>query len=411
VEVAVADHESFLQAILANPDDLTTRLIYADWLEENGGRPEAARAELIRVQCEMAQVGEHSVHYRRLEKREQTLMSNRKWEWTRPFRGLVLFARLYCGFVEEVTVNARTFRDRGAKLFAMTPLRRVKVSGVRDGSSNPLPLAEALAATAFEQLRELDLELACLKPADVRLLANAPTLRSLSWLNLEGSEVDETALQALATGPSLRRLRSVRMGPRSIDREAIGDRLVNVLIANSQFECLEELRLSHRGITDVGVAGLARCPHLCHLRVLALEDGSQISVQGLRALATSPHLRALSTLSLKGCKHLGDEAVRALLAAPWAPALRALCLRRDRRGWDNLGITDAGLEAMAGSPALAGLRLLDLEGHGITDRGAAALEASPYLTALGRLNLRLTDVGADLRKRLRKRFGPGVCVC
>src|SRR5262249_28449408 len=46
-----ARHEGFLRDIVAHPEDSAPRLIYADWLEENG---DAARAELIRVQCELA---------------------------------------------------------------------------------------------------------------------------------------------------------------------------------------------------------------------------------------------------------------------------------------------------------------------------------------------------------------------
>ena len=42
------DGDALLAAIIANPDDDTPRLVYADWLDENG-QPE--RAEFIRIQC------------------------------------------------------------------------------------------------------------------------------------------------------------------------------------------------------------------------------------------------------------------------------------------------------------------------------------------------------------------------
>jgi uncharacterized protein (TIGR02996 family) len=45
---------AFLCDIKENPEDETPRLILADWLEEYGDEHDAARAELIRVQCEMA---------------------------------------------------------------------------------------------------------------------------------------------------------------------------------------------------------------------------------------------------------------------------------------------------------------------------------------------------------------------
>jgi uncharacterized protein (TIGR02996 family) len=45
--------EALLSAVLANPADDLPRLVYADYLEENGERE---RAEFIRVQCEIADI-------------------------------------------------------------------------------------------------------------------------------------------------------------------------------------------------------------------------------------------------------------------------------------------------------------------------------------------------------------------
>lgn len=47
----MARNPELLRAILANPQEDTVRLAYADWLQENG---DEAHAELIRVQCELA---------------------------------------------------------------------------------------------------------------------------------------------------------------------------------------------------------------------------------------------------------------------------------------------------------------------------------------------------------------------
>ncbi|MHB1424636.1 MAG: TIGR02996 domain-containing protein [Gemmataceae bacterium] len=43
--------DAFLQDILAHPDDDAPRLIFADWLEEQGDAGSVARAEFIRAQC------------------------------------------------------------------------------------------------------------------------------------------------------------------------------------------------------------------------------------------------------------------------------------------------------------------------------------------------------------------------
>jgi uncharacterized protein (TIGR02996 family) len=50
----VTDRDAILRAIGQAPDDDAPRLVYADWLDEC---KEPARAELIRVQCELARLG------------------------------------------------------------------------------------------------------------------------------------------------------------------------------------------------------------------------------------------------------------------------------------------------------------------------------------------------------------------
>ena len=42
---------AFIHSIREAPDDDAPRLVYADWLEDNG---DPQRAEFIRVQCELA---------------------------------------------------------------------------------------------------------------------------------------------------------------------------------------------------------------------------------------------------------------------------------------------------------------------------------------------------------------------
>jgi uncharacterized protein (TIGR02996 family) len=46
--------EAFIAAVLADPENDAPRLIYSDWLDEQG---RGERAELIRVQCELARLG------------------------------------------------------------------------------------------------------------------------------------------------------------------------------------------------------------------------------------------------------------------------------------------------------------------------------------------------------------------
>lgn len=50
----MSDGELLLRGILREPECDAARLVYADWLDENG---EGERAEFVRVQCELARMG------------------------------------------------------------------------------------------------------------------------------------------------------------------------------------------------------------------------------------------------------------------------------------------------------------------------------------------------------------------
>lgn len=77
----MTEYESLLCAVCKNPDDDTLRLVSADWLEENG---EEARAEFIRVQCELA-LGPQGNQQAALAEREQKLLAANREAWEAPF--------------------------------------------------------------------------------------------------------------------------------------------------------------------------------------------------------------------------------------------------------------------------------------------------------------------------------------
>ena len=55
---------AFLSDIAANVEDDAPRLVYADWLDENG---DPDRAQFIRVQCQLASMGQHDLERYDLE--------------------------------------------------------------------------------------------------------------------------------------------------------------------------------------------------------------------------------------------------------------------------------------------------------------------------------------------------------
>ncbi|MFO0823576.1 MAG: TIGR02996 domain-containing protein [Gemmataceae bacterium] len=60
------EEASFLSAIRENPADETARLVYADWLDEQGTAPQAAKAAFIRLELRMATPPEDGLHRVRL---------------------------------------------------------------------------------------------------------------------------------------------------------------------------------------------------------------------------------------------------------------------------------------------------------------------------------------------------------
>jgi uncharacterized protein (TIGR02996 family) len=141
----VTDHKGFLADVLAHPDLDWPRLVYADWLEEHG---EGARAEFIRVQCELA--GRDCHHARdvppqpwcrpcALRHRERELLEQSQFSWLP--RCLMdvesLYADAVCsyrrGFVSEITLDCHDFMEHAAALFAAAPITEVRLSDREPG--------------------------------------------------------------------------------------------------------------------------------------------------------------------------------------------------------------------------------------------------------------------------------------
>src|SRR5262245_28195364 len=77
----MSDEKALLAVIWEHPHEDTPRLMYADWLDEQGDPAKADRAEFIRVQCELAILSPHDPRYPTLQKRERQLLRPRRKEW------------------------------------------------------------------------------------------------------------------------------------------------------------------------------------------------------------------------------------------------------------------------------------------------------------------------------------------
>src|SRR5262245_19054390 len=78
----MTDETAFVAAIQAAPDDLALRLVYADWLEEQGD----PRAKLIRVEEEMRQLPVFTDRYWELKPRRDEDRRHAAVEWLQAMR-------------------------------------------------------------------------------------------------------------------------------------------------------------------------------------------------------------------------------------------------------------------------------------------------------------------------------------
>lgn len=135
-------------------------------------------------------------------------------------------------------------------------------------------------------------------------------------------------------------------------------------------------RLTLGSVEAAHVASLVATGILGRLVNLSLHG--DLGEEGVRHLAGAPALASIRKLNLAGCD-LGDEGVAALVASPHL-ACTQLTLRQN-------SITDEGAQALADAPALASCRALFLARNELGDDGVRALAGSPYLANLEQLGL------------------------
>jgi uncharacterized protein (TIGR02996 family) len=228
--------EAFLQDVLARPGDDAPRLIFADWLEDHG---QEARAEFIRVQCELTKLPRKGPRRFELEGIEFALLATNEAEWVRELAPLARGWGFRRGFVHRVRLDAAVFLDRHEELFCLAPVQRVKFEGaaglvpwladcpelarlaVIDLGGNELKDADARALAASQHLRRLRrLRLAHNDIGDggVEALAASPNLPRLTWLDLATNRVGRVGADALLRTTFLRMLKRLRLGGNRIAR-------------------------------------------------------------------------------------------------------------------------------------------------------------------------------------------------
>src|SRR5262249_20535120 len=210
----MSDRDALLAAILADPADDTARLVYADWLGENG---EADRGEFIRVEVELARTPPLSAEDERrrqhLLRRRDELLRQHRTAWLAPFLPHARDTSFDRGFVSSLDVPAHMFLQHAELWFAITPLTRVKFtsSHVVDEDAGRGTTRPVLTSPSPARLEAIDLEQCGLTAIDIEDLARCPGLPRLRELVLAWNRVGNDGAIALAGMPQLKGLESLNI--------------------------------------------------------------------------------------------------------------------------------------------------------------------------------------------------------
>ncbi len=263
--------ESLYRAILAEPEDDGLRLIYADWLEENG---RAERAEFIRVQMELARIGNAGPRWKVLRADEKKLWSIHRESWLTglPAHLRKRDIRFHKGFLEELAGPPKIWAGCWEELFARHPIYRIRVTGA-------VGRAEAGELAVIPQMGKVRVLVLAggrlVEPSkNLAVLFGSPFLSGLRRLDLSGGGLTWRESALLAGSPALLGLRGLILA----DNE-IGPKGAEWLADIPWREGLNELSLANNPIGDAGAKALAGS---AHLDALARLDLSGVAL-GLRA--------------------------------------------------------------------------------------------------------------------------------
>jgi len=395
----MSDRDALLAAIIANPDEDTPRLAYADWLDENlpdripsPAAGPSARAEYIRVQCRLAQYPFDEPDYPELLERERDLA---RWLQTHAAKkaeepALPDDLEWFGGFDSG---DARTYSRGFPDEFEYNDYDD-------EPTANVECILTALPETfAHTTLRTLRMEEAY--GEEVAGLVCSPAVSGLRGLSL--SDVDDDngdAIRAIAASPHLHQLKRL-----DLDFDISDDELKE-LAKSTHLEALEFLSLDYP--SPGGLVSLTKARWFRNLRSLRIwSDDHDV----FKTLADGPEMPNLVELIFRGPIVPTVPAVRKFVASDSFPQLKRLEVMYARltpehiavfaRGsWplrhltlNRVGVHKSGVESLAKATFAESLRVLELPECEITAGGIQALANSPKLSGLKHLDLKANPIG------------------
>jgi uncharacterized protein (TIGR02996 family) len=391
-------HAAFWKAICAEPDDDTPRLVFADWLDEQGDPASEARAEFIRAQVERAGLEPWADRALELRFRERQLLREHRDGWLDRLpkwvnRAAVGFRR---GMPNRFNTTAREYLRNAGGVAKNTPLQSMWFSGLdadvavkmaalpglarmrslRLGGGSWASWEALLASPHLTGLRALGLgDDADWVPLSMFLdVLRLPAARVVRRFELEARGPGAGLLGTLAEAP-FDDLRHLRVTVDAVDPPRLAE-LLNSPAAGR----LESLFFG-KTLNPGALTGLTAAPELPRLKSLTLALSPQ-PLPELPAAFDSPPVRHLEELTLRSC--FGPN-LRALAESPLARRLRVLWLPECFAGPDDYraafapgrfpNLVELSIPGFAGGPTLpalaatgglASLRYLEFTGFALS---------------------------------------------
>ena len=285
-----------VQAVREAPEDLSLRLVIADWFQEHGD----PRGELIAAACRLAGRGLSPATRGMLTKRVDALMQAHEHTWARPVSDLGVRWTFRRGFVHSMHGDVQRILEGWQSVIEVEPVVHVELRDCDADAMEQLAGSELLRAILHLTIR------GTIGDEGVRHLVAAPGFGTLERLNLKSTGLTDDAVERLANVAGFRPRRL------TLTDNEITDDGARALVESEVLQRIECLFLARTQLGDDGVSALAQSPHLGQLRELGLGSLEELTSEGAGALAQSPHLTSLQYLEVDSCWELGESDIDAL---------------------------------------------------------------------------------------------------